>query len=106
MATFRTTGSSILSTVATTADAASKLIGTITTGVDMVSEWAERERFAQKEKGKYANHITTIREREQAIQTISDLKLDSAKYAAKSQAHAASYTAAEAIIDQLLSNQE
>lgn len=96
MATFRSTIGSALSTVTATADAAVKTVNTITVGVDMLANWANLEKAKQEANIKYETKFVELEAKERATVRLADIKLQSAGYVNKSEAHKVAYeTAAE-----------
>ena len=99
MATFRATFGSALSTITATADAAVKTVTTITVGVDMLSNWANLEKAKQEANIKYESKFVELEAKERATVRLSDIKLQSATYVNKSEAHKAAYEAAAAELE-------
>lgn len=99
MSTFRSTLGSALGTVTATADAAVRTVNTLTIGVDMVHNWASLEKAKQEANIKYEKAFVELEAKDRAVIRLSEIKMSSANYAAKSEAHKAAYAAATAELD-------
>ena len=99
MTTFRATVGSALATVTASADAVVKTINTVTVGVDMFANWANLEKAKQEANIKYETKFVELEAKEHATVRLSDIKLQSAVYVNKSEAHKAAYEAAAAELE-------
>ena len=99
MATFRTTITSALGTVTTTAEAITKTISTVAIGVDMAHDWATMERLKQQATNKHELKFVEKEAKNKAAMRLAELNMEAAKYMAKDQMHAAAYEAALAELE-------
>ena len=99
MATFRTTITSTLGTVQTTAETITKTIGTAAIGVDMLHNWAALEQQKQLASQKYEVKFVEKEAKNKAAMRLAELNMEAAKYMAKDAMHHAAYTEALAELE-------
>ena len=83
MATFRTTITSALGTVSTTAEALTKTVSTVAIGVDMAHDWASMERLKQQATNKHELKFVEKEAKNKAAMRLAELNMEAAKYIAK-----------------------
>ena len=98
-ATFRTTITSTLGTVQTTAETITKTIGTAAIGVDMLHNWAALEQQKQLASQKYEVKFVEKEAKNKAAMRLAELNMEAARYMAKDQMHAAAYEQALAELE-------
>ena len=99
MATFRTTITSTLGTVATTAEALTKTVSTVAIGVDMAHDWATMERLKQQATNKHELKFVEKEAKNKAAMRLAELNMEAAKYMAKDAMHHAAYEQALAELE-------
>ena len=99
MATFRTTISSTLGTVTTTAEAITKSVSTVAIGVDMAHDWATMERLKQQATNKHELKFVEKEAKIKAATRLAELNMEVARFMAKDQMHHAAYTEALAELE-------
>ena len=99
MATFRTTISSTLGTVTTTAEAITKSVSTVAIGVDMAHDWATMERLKQQATNKHELKFVEKEAKIKAATRLAELNMEAARFMAKDQMHHAAYTEALAELE-------
>ena len=99
MATFRTTITSALGTVQTTAETITKTIGTAAIGVDMLHNWAALEQQKQLASQKYEVKFVEKEAKNKAAMRLAELNMEAAKYMAKDAMHHAAYEQALAELE-------
>ena len=104
MATFKATIGTTLSTVTTSLDAVNKTINTAILGIDMAHSWVKLESEKQSEAHKHERALVRKEAKHNALVRISDMNIEAANYINRSQAHAASYKAAEEELVALLAD--
>ena len=99
MATFRTTITSTLGTVSTTAEALTKTVSTVAIGVDMAHDWATMERLKQQATNKHELKFVEKEAKIKAASRLAELNMEVARFMAKDQMHHAAYTEALAELE-------
>ena len=99
MATFRTTITSALGTVSTTAEALTKTVSTVAIGVDMAHDWATMERLKQQATNRHELKFVEKEAKNKAAMRLAELNMEAAKYMAKDAMHHAAYEAALAELE-------
>lgn len=99
MASFRTSVSSLLGTVATTADTLTQTVSTVAIGVNMAHSWAALEQQKQLASQKYEVKFVEKEARNKAAMRLAELNMEAAKYMAKDAMHHAAYEAALAELE-------
>ena len=99
MATFRTTITSTLGTVSTTAEALTKTVSTVAIGVDMAHDWATMERLKQQATNKHELKFVEKEAKIKAATRLAELNMEVARFMAKDQLHAKAYEEALAELE-------